>query len=117
MFLWGALSDERTGLSFVYVSGPCQRSLSSVRVPSDSPPYCTVMAVLVGELTNSATQFHRLLFPTTPSVLQSLRYKQFSHTTVLVIALSRATPIPVLSRTLGAFDCRLISFARRLAAD
>jgi hypothetical protein len=25
---WGALSDERTGLSFVYAAGPCQRSLS-----------------------------------------------------------------------------------------
>jgi hypothetical protein len=33
LFLWGALSDERTGLSFVYVAGPCQRSLSRVRVP------------------------------------------------------------------------------------
>jgi hypothetical protein len=42
--------------------------------------YCTVMAVLVEEITDSATQFHRLLFPTTPSILQSLRYKQFSHT-------------------------------------
>jgi hypothetical protein len=25
---WGALSDERTRLSFVYAAGPCQRSLS-----------------------------------------------------------------------------------------
>jgi hypothetical protein len=39
---WGALSDERTGLSFVYASGPCQRSLSRVRVPWDSRPYFTV---------------------------------------------------------------------------
>jgi hypothetical protein len=31
--LWGALSDERTGLSFVHAAGPCQRSLSRVRVP------------------------------------------------------------------------------------
>jgi hypothetical protein len=23
LFLWGALSDERTGLSFVYAAGPC----------------------------------------------------------------------------------------------
>jgi hypothetical protein len=29
LFLWGALSDERTGLSF---AGPGQRSLSRVRV-------------------------------------------------------------------------------------
>jgi hypothetical protein len=27
-FLWGALSDERTGLSFIYSAGPYQRSLS-----------------------------------------------------------------------------------------
>jgi hypothetical protein len=32
-FLWGALSDERMGLSFVYAAGPRQRSLSRVRVP------------------------------------------------------------------------------------
>jgi hypothetical protein len=32
VFLWGALSDERMGLSFVYAAGPRQRSLS--RVPS-----------------------------------------------------------------------------------
>jgi hypothetical protein len=30
---WGALSDERTGLSFVCAAGPCQRSLSRVLVP------------------------------------------------------------------------------------
>jgi hypothetical protein len=29
-FLWGPLSDERTGLSFVYAAGPCQRNLSRV---------------------------------------------------------------------------------------
>jgi hypothetical protein len=33
LFLWGVLSDERTGLSFVYAAGPRQRSLSRVRVP------------------------------------------------------------------------------------
>jgi hypothetical protein len=41
-FLWGALSDERTGLFFVCAAGPCQRSLSQVRVPRDSRPYFTV---------------------------------------------------------------------------
>jgi hypothetical protein len=40
--LGGALSDERTGLSFVYGAGPCQRSLSRVRVTWDSWPYFTV---------------------------------------------------------------------------
>jgi hypothetical protein len=42
LFLWGALSDERTGLSFVCAAGPCQRSLSWVRVSWDSRPYFTV---------------------------------------------------------------------------
>jgi hypothetical protein len=42
LFLWGALSDERTGLSFIYAAGPCQRSLSRVRVRLDSRPYFTV---------------------------------------------------------------------------
>jgi hypothetical protein len=28
LFLWGALSDERADLYFVYAAGPCQRSLS-----------------------------------------------------------------------------------------
>jgi hypothetical protein len=32
LVLWGALSDERMGLSFVYAAGPCQRSLSQVLV-------------------------------------------------------------------------------------
>jgi hypothetical protein len=41
-FLWGALSDERTGLSFVYAAGPCHCSLSQVRVPWYSRPYFTV---------------------------------------------------------------------------
>jgi hypothetical protein len=39
---WGALSDERTNLSFVYVSGPRQRSFSRIRVPWDSWPYFTI---------------------------------------------------------------------------
>jgi hypothetical protein len=42
LFLWGALSDERLGLSFVCVAGPCQRSLPRVRVPWDLRPYLTV---------------------------------------------------------------------------
>jgi hypothetical protein len=41
-FSSGALSDEKTGLSFVYAAGPCQRSLSRVRVPWDLRPYFTV---------------------------------------------------------------------------
>jgi hypothetical protein len=41
LVLWGALSDERTGLSFVYAAGPRQRSHSRVRVPWISRPYFT----------------------------------------------------------------------------
>jgi hypothetical protein len=42
LLLWGAPSDERSGLSFVCAAGPCQRSLSRVRVPWDLRPYFTV---------------------------------------------------------------------------
>jgi hypothetical protein len=42
LFPWGALSDERTGLSFVCAAGPCQRSLSRVLVPWDLRPYITL---------------------------------------------------------------------------
>jgi hypothetical protein len=38
-FMWGALSDEMTGLSFLYAAGLCQRRLSLVRVLWDSQPY------------------------------------------------------------------------------
>jgi hypothetical protein len=40
--MWGALSDERTGLSFTIAASPRQRSHSRVRVPWDSRPYFTV---------------------------------------------------------------------------
>jgi hypothetical protein len=40
--MWGALSDERMGLSFTIAAGPHQRSHSGVRVPWDSRPYFTV---------------------------------------------------------------------------
>jgi hypothetical protein len=39
---WAALSDKRTGLSFVCAAGPCQRILSRVLVPWDLRPYFTV---------------------------------------------------------------------------
>jgi hypothetical protein len=42
LLIWGALSDERTGLSFTTAAGSLQRSHSSVRVPWDSRPYFTV---------------------------------------------------------------------------
>jgi hypothetical protein len=43
--MWGALSDERTGLSFTIAADPRQRSHSRVRVPWDSLPYFTVSDV------------------------------------------------------------------------
>jgi hypothetical protein len=42
LLMWGALSDERMGLSFTIDAGPSQRSHSWVRVPWDSRPYFTV---------------------------------------------------------------------------
>jgi hypothetical protein len=42
LFLWCALSDERSGLSFVCAAGPCKCSLCRVRVPWDFRPYFTV---------------------------------------------------------------------------
>jgi hypothetical protein len=44
LFLCGALSDERSGLSFICAAGPCQRSLSRVRVPWDLRPYFTLLS-------------------------------------------------------------------------
>jgi hypothetical protein len=42
LFLWGALPDERTSLSYVYAVGPWERSLSRVRVPWDLRSYFTL---------------------------------------------------------------------------
>jgi hypothetical protein len=36
LLMWGALSDERTGVSFTIAPGPRQRSHFRVRVPWDS---------------------------------------------------------------------------------
>jgi hypothetical protein len=42
LFLCGALSDERSGLSSVCAAGPCQHNLSRVQVPWDLRPHFTV---------------------------------------------------------------------------
>jgi hypothetical protein len=42
LLMWGAHSDERTGLLFTIAAGPHQRSHFWVRVPWDSWPYFTV---------------------------------------------------------------------------
>jgi hypothetical protein len=41
LLMWGALSEERTSLSFTIAAGPCQHSLGS-RVPWNLWPYFTV---------------------------------------------------------------------------
>jgi hypothetical protein len=55
LLLWGALSDERMSLSFVYAVGPCQRSLSWVWVPWDSRPYFTVSDLILSFTSPSTT--------------------------------------------------------------
>jgi hypothetical protein len=42
LLIWGALSDERTGLSFTIAAGPRQYSYSRIRVLRDSWQYFTV---------------------------------------------------------------------------
>jgi hypothetical protein len=42
LLMWGALSDDMTGLSFTTATGPRQRSYSRVRVQWNSLPYFTV---------------------------------------------------------------------------
>jgi hypothetical protein len=42
LFMWGSLSDERTGLPFTIAAGTRQRTHSQVRVPRDSWPYFTI---------------------------------------------------------------------------
>jgi hypothetical protein len=41
LLMWGALSDERTGLSFIVAAGLRQRNHSRVQIPWDSCPYFT----------------------------------------------------------------------------
>jgi hypothetical protein len=42
LLMWGALSDEKTGLSFATAAAPGQCSHFRVRALWDSQPYCTV---------------------------------------------------------------------------
>jgi hypothetical protein len=45
LLIWGALSDARTGLSFIITAGPRQLSHSRVRVPWDSRQYFSVSEI------------------------------------------------------------------------
>jgi hypothetical protein len=67
-------------------------------------------------VTDHATQSFTLFIPDFTRRYYNLRLQTVPTLTVWTIVLSRATPIPVLYRTLGALDCRLISSTRRLAA-
>jgi hypothetical protein len=42
LLMWGALSDERTGLSFTIAAGSRQRNHFRIRVPWDSRPYFNI---------------------------------------------------------------------------
>jgi hypothetical protein len=42
LLMWGALSDERTGLSFTTAASPLQHSQPRIRVPWDWLPYFIV---------------------------------------------------------------------------
>jgi hypothetical protein len=55
-FLWGALSDERTGLTSIYAAGPCHRNLSLVRAPWVSRPYFTVLHLRLPFLSSPTTR-------------------------------------------------------------
>jgi hypothetical protein len=54
LFVWDALSEERTDLSFTFTAGPRQRSHLRVQIPWNSWPYITVSD-------------SRLLFPSPPT--------------------------------------------------
>jgi hypothetical protein len=73
LFLWGALSDERTGLSFIHAAGPCQRKLftvSDLRLPFSSPP--TTRRVTVEVFDPASTRGHSLSFDSVLYYLYSL---------------------------------------------
>jgi hypothetical protein len=56
LLMWGALSDERTGLSFTVAAGPRQRSHFRVRVLWDSRPYFTLSDLRFPFLSSSTTR-------------------------------------------------------------
>jgi hypothetical protein len=61
LFMWGVLSDERTGLTFTSAAGPCQHSHSWVRVPRGSWPYFTRPSCLQDDSSARTTQ--KIPFP------------------------------------------------------
>jgi hypothetical protein len=55
LLIWGALADERTGLSFTIAAGPRQPNHSRVQVPWDLGPYFTVSGFRLPFLSPSRT--------------------------------------------------------------
>jgi hypothetical protein len=96
LFLWGALSNERTGLSFVhvYAAGPDQSSLSRVRVPWYSKPYFSVSDL-------------RLPFPSPPTIrrVKSSQVKVTLRLTVSQsVSLGAEPHLGLMTRYLLLFD-------------
>jgi hypothetical protein len=56
VLMWGALSDDRTGLSFTIAAGPRQRSHSRARIPWDSQRYFTISDSRIPFLSPSTTR-------------------------------------------------------------
>jgi hypothetical protein len=75
VLVWGALSDERTGLSFTVAAGLRQRSHSWVRVPQDSWPHFIVSESRLPQPGRSGSRIYipqEQGGPVTPQVLGSL---------------------------------------------
>jgi hypothetical protein len=56
LLMWGAVSDERTVLSFTSAAGARQRNHSRVRVPCDSRPYFTVSGMRLPSSSHPTTR-------------------------------------------------------------
>jgi hypothetical protein len=126
LFLWGALSDERTGLSCVYAASPRQRSLSRARVPWISRLYFTVSVLILPFSSPPTTRrvtvevfdpaeeqtfiyskhISRDHYPASILARQSDLQKthQWSLSTVVMSPRTRKTQLPLLLRNL-ATDC------------
>jgi hypothetical protein len=104
--LWGALSDERMGLSFVYTAGPCQRSLSRVRVPWDSCTYFTVSDFrlifssppttrrVTVEVFDSASTWVTDILLTRPAELYNVEVDHIENTASNIISIAGRGPLP-----------------------
>jgi hypothetical protein len=82
LFLWCALCDEKTGLSFVIAAGSCQLSLSRVRVPWGSRPYFTVSDLRLPfrrllRLAGSWSSLHSLGTDSTENIIPLLYVQSF----------------------------------------